>query len=110
MVKEMAVAIDSQLEHLTVNAPDWKTHCTACKARTVFWKNEDHVPLDRFVDALLARTDEMETRKIILNGYIALLHFTGIFHSTLKVPYPFINPNEDSYEPSFSHLVSTLVR
>ncbi|KAG1813693.1 uncharacterized protein BJ212DRAFT_1447854 [Suillus subaureus] len=102
VVKEITAAIDSQLKHMTVNAPDWKTLRAACAARRVFWKNEDRIPLDRFVgisqkfvDALLPRSDEMETRKTILNRYLALLHFTGTSHSALEVLYPFVDHSED---------------
>ncbi|KAG1856352.1 hypothetical protein DFJ58DRAFT_341272 [Suillus subalutaceus] len=102
VVKEITAAIDSQLKRLTVNAHDWKTLRAACAARMVFWKNEDRIPLDRFVDisqkfvdALLPRSDEMETRKAILNRYLALLHFTGTSHLALEVLYPFVDYNED---------------
>ncbi|KAG2030212.1 hypothetical protein BDR03DRAFT_878894 [Suillus americanus] len=102
VVKEITAAIDSRLKRLAVNAPDWKTLRAACAARMVFWKNEDRIPLDRFadisqkfVDALLPRSDEMEKRKAILNRYLALLHFTGTSHSALEVLYPFVDHNEN---------------
>ncbi|KAG1724488.1 acyltransferase [Suillus lakei] len=102
VVKEITAAIESQLKHLTVNAPDWKTLRAACAARMIFWKNEDRIPLDRFVDisqrfveALSPRSEAMETRKAILNRYLALLHFTGTSHSALEDLYPFVDPNED---------------
>ncbi|KAG2125658.1 hypothetical protein DEU56DRAFT_824288 [Suillus clintonianus] len=102
VVKEITAAIESQLKRLTVNAPDWETLRAARAAMAVFWKNEDRIPLHRFVDisqmfvnVFSSRSEEMEKRKAIVNRHLALLHFTGTSHSALEDLYPFVNHYED---------------
>ncbi|KAG0702658.1 acyltransferase [Suillus ampliporus] len=102
VVKEITAAIESELKHLTVNAPDWKTLHAACAARKMFWKNEDRIPLDKFVDitqrfvkTLSPKNEAMEIRQAILNRYLALLHFTGTSHSALEDLYPFVEHDKD---------------
>ncbi|KAG1726619.1 uncharacterized protein EDB91DRAFT_57778 [Suillus paluster] len=102
VVKEITAVIESELRHLTVNAPDWKTLHAACAARKVSWKNEDRIALHSFVDTtqrfvktFSPRSESMEVRKAVLNRYLALLHFTDTSHSTLEDLYPSVKHDED---------------
>ncbi|KAF9527174.1 hypothetical protein CPB83DRAFT_856494 [Crepidotus variabilis] len=97
LVMHITHQVEKSLRKMTINAPDWDTVCAVAAARNILWGDEDYIRLRDWVEVsqslveLLAPKHDSEQSDVkensqlkeALTKYYALLHYTGIKHSTL---------------------------
>ncbi|KIY68481.1 glycerol-3-phosphate-acyltransferase [Cylindrobasidium torrendii FP15055 ss-10] len=96
--KVVTGVIKTQLEEMTVNAPDWDTLYAARMARDLLWEQDGSIPLEEFVHISQtivdlfcnddATTNMVATRRA-LTEYYSLLQSTNLTNSLLtSLPLP----------------------
>ncbi|KAG6918108.1 hypothetical protein DXG01_016562 [Tephrocybe rancida] len=93
-VKQIMAKIEQQMGAMSVNAPDWDTLYAAQMARDIIYDDPENIPLKNWVSVSQSlvytltasstrSTNKLVTAKSDLTTYYALLHHTGISHSSL---------------------------
>ncbi|KAG6839984.1 hypothetical protein C0991_009862 [Blastosporella zonata] len=100
-VKQITAEIEKQMRAMTVNAPDWDTLYAAQMARDIIYEDPVNIPLKNWLSVSQSLVDTftaqlppapgLDAAKSALTTYYALLHYTGISHSSLTVLLPTIH-------------------
>ncbi|KAG6816358.1 hypothetical protein H0H87_006719 [Tephrocybe sp. NHM501043] len=97
-VKKITAEIEKQMRAMSVNAPDWDTLYAAQMARDIIYEDPANIPIKNWVSVSQSLVDiftsqpvasaNLEAAKSSLKTYYALLHHTGISHSSLTALLP----------------------
>ncbi|EGN94496.1 hypothetical protein SERLA73DRAFT_77882 [Serpula lacrymans var. lacrymans S7.3] len=118
VVKEITAEIERRLVALTINSPDWDSLNAARMARDILWADEECINLNKFVEISqtlvnVFTSSNLDTETFIrtkrsLITYLALLHYTNTYHSSLDSLYPLSSTFRQSLSSSRSENLPTV--